>query len=65
MKKIFISASLISILGTAGAQDFHLSQYDVATQYLNPAVTGMYAYEKGDYEDDGNQHYFSVDVIGF
>lgn len=49
MKKTFITACLISAAGIAGAQDFHLSQYDVATQYLNPAVTGMYAREKGDY----------------
>ena len=31
------------------AQDFHVSQYDVATMYLNPALTGMYGDEKGDY----------------
>lgn len=27
------------------AQDFHLAQYDVASLYLNPALTGMYANE--------------------
>jgi len=31
------------------AQDFHLSQYEMAPQYLNPALTGMYCGEKGDY----------------
>jgi len=35
--------------GSAMAQDFHLSQYDMATQYLNPALTGMYGNETGDY----------------
>jgi type IX secretion system PorP/SprF family membrane protein len=31
------------------AQDFHLTQYDAAAQYQNPALTGMYLGEKGDY----------------
>jgi type IX secretion system PorP/SprF family membrane protein len=32
------------------AQDFHISQYDVGSLYLNPALTGMYGDEKGDYK---------------
>ncbi len=35
---------------TAFSQDFHMSQYDMATLYLNPALTGMYSEEKGDYK---------------
>jgi len=31
------------------AQDFHLSQYDAAVLYLNPALTGSYFKEKTDY----------------
>ena len=33
---------------TAGAQYFHLSQYDMATQYMNPGMTGMYGGEYGE-----------------
>jgi len=33
----------------ADAQDYHLTQYDAATLYLNPALTGAYASEKTDY----------------
>ena len=33
----------------ASGQDFHLSQYDAAPQYLNPSLTGMYFGEKHDY----------------
>lgn len=32
------------------AQDFHLSQYDMAGMYINPALTGMYGGDKGDYK---------------
>ncbi|HTB07111.1 MAG TPA: PorP/SprF family type IX secretion system membrane protein [Bacteroidia bacterium] len=32
------------------AQDFHLSQYDMASLYINPALTGMYSGEKGDFK---------------
>ena len=31
------------------AQDFHIAQYDVGSMHLNPALTGMYGDEKGDY----------------
>lgn len=32
------------------AQDFHVSQYDVASIYLNPALTGMYGDQKADWK---------------
>jgi len=32
------------------SQDFHVAQYDVASIYLNPALTGMYGLDKGDYK---------------
>jgi type IX secretion system PorP/SprF family membrane protein len=31
------------------AQDYHLSQYDIAPLYMNPALAGMYLGEKGDF----------------
>lgn len=31
-----------SLSGTLAAQDFHLSQYDAAPMYLNPAMTGNF-----------------------
>ncbi len=40
---------LVLILGKAIAQDFHVSQYDATPHYYNPALTGMYLGEKGDY----------------
>lgn len=33
---------LSSIIEKVVAQDYHLSQYDAAPQYLNPALTGVY-----------------------
>lgn len=50
MKKItvYISAFVFAAL-TYKAQDYHLSHYDVATLYYNPATTGMYGREVGDY----------------
>ncbi|NNM94018.1 MAG: PorP/SprF family type IX secretion system membrane protein [Bacteroidia bacterium] len=38
--------------------DFHLSQFDMATMYINPALTGMYEGQNGDYRmynDDRSQ----------
>jgi type IX secretion system PorP/SprF family membrane protein len=36
--------------GKAAAQeDYHLSQFNAASLYLNPALTGMYLGERGDY----------------
>jgi type IX secretion system PorP/SprF family membrane protein len=34
---------------TGKAQDYHLSQYDLAPLYVNPALAGMYLGEKGDF----------------
>ena len=33
----------------SSAQDFHLSQFDAATHYFNPALTGVYFGNKADY----------------
>lgn len=44
---LFISAP-------AFAQDYHLTQYETAPLYLNPAMTGMYFGEKGDYKISAN-----------
>lgn len=51
MKKAlnFAWISLMLAANFAPAQDFHLSQYDAATLYMNPANTGMYADEKSEY----------------
>ena len=44
-----IAVILTSVLSKSNAQDFHLSQYDAAALYLNPALTGSYFKEKVDY----------------
>jgi type IX secretion system PorP/SprF family membrane protein len=51
MKKYIAISVLFWLAGNSflKAQDYHVSQYDMAGMYLNPAVTGMYAGEKGDY----------------
>lgn len=53
IKKYFI---LLLILTTRAllAQDFHLSNYDIATLYLNPAFTGMNFSDKSDYRINAN-----------
>ena len=49
MKK-FLTILSVAVTGlTASAQDFHLSQYEAATLYLNPALTGVYPGEEADY----------------
>ncbi len=51
MKKYITYIAAFVLTGSIlKAQDFHLSQYDVANLYLNPALTGMYGDEKGDYK---------------
>ncbi len=51
MKKYIIYIAAFVLTGSIlKAQDFHLSHYDVGTLYLNPALTGMYGDEKGDYK---------------
>jgi type IX secretion system PorP/SprF family membrane protein len=49
-KHHILSAAACLAIGSACAQDYHLAQYDAATQYQNPALTGMYLGEKGDYK---------------
>jgi type IX secretion system PorP/SprF family membrane protein len=41
---------LLLAAGPIRAQDFHMSQYDATTLYMNPATTGLYGGEKGDYK---------------
>jgi len=45
-KIVFIPALVFLFAGKIYAQDFHLSQYDAAPLFLNPAMTGMFS---GDY----------------
>jgi type IX secretion system PorP/SprF family membrane protein len=52
MKKVVQLSVALSflLLGRAVAQDFHLSQYDAFPLYMNPALTGNYLGEDGDYK---------------
>lgn len=55
MKKSLILLMAITMYGPTGtAQDYHLSQYDMAPMYLNPALTGRYMGEKMDFRVAGN-----------
>jgi type IX secretion system PorP/SprF family membrane protein len=36
------------------AQDYHLSQFDMAPMYMNPALTGMYLGERNKFRMNGN-----------
>ncbi len=58
MKKIITYSILIIAISNnaAFAQDYHLSQYDMASMYLNPAQTGMYGGDKGDYKFYNDYH---------
>ena len=38
----------------ASAQDFHSTQYDMSPMYINPALTGIYLGEKGDFRAMAN-----------
>jgi len=53
MKKkslLYCLSSLLTLLcGTGFSQDFHLSQFDAAPMYLNPALTGIYFRDNADY----------------
>jgi type IX secretion system PorP/SprF family membrane protein len=49
MKKALILLTLSGAL-VANAQDFHLSQYDAVPMLLNPAHTGMYENQMGDFK---------------
>jgi type IX secretion system PorP/SprF family membrane protein len=50
MKKLSYIILVIFSVITARAQDYHLSHYDAMSLYYNPATTGMYNLEKGDYK---------------
>lgn len=43
---LFCCGNLLIVSNKSMSQDFHLSQFDAFTQYLNPAMTGMF---NGDY----------------
>jgi type IX secretion system PorP/SprF family membrane protein len=45
---LFVMPILLGV--RLSAQDYHFSQYEAASMYLNPALTGMYMGEKGDYK---------------
>lgn len=47
-------AGILFPAGLSAQVDFHLAQYDMAPQYLNPALTGMYCGERGDYRVTSN-----------
>jgi type IX secretion system PorP/SprF family membrane protein len=47
--KIIHIILIVLIAISASAQDFHMSQYEVASQYLNPALTGMYSAKTSTY----------------
>jgi type IX secretion system PorP/SprF family membrane protein len=47
LKSIVILAGVFSL--RLSAQDFHVTQYDAFTMYLNPALTGNFLTEKADY----------------
>ncbi len=52
---LLCAAVFLALPKQCGAQDFHLSQYDVLPLYYNPATTGMYpAGEKRDYRFCGS-----------
>ncbi len=52
MKRIKLISLAVTLffIGCTFAQDFHLSQYDVFSMYVNPALTGNYLGEGGDYK---------------
>src|ERR1041385_6894299 len=42
IKRILLSGCLALLMISVKAQDFHLTHYDAAKIYLNPAMTGMF-----------------------
>lgn len=42
MKRLFAIVFAVTGAGAVNAQDYHLTQYDAAKIYLNPAMTGMF-----------------------
>jgi type IX secretion system PorP/SprF family membrane protein len=65
--KLKISAFFLLIMQAMIGQDYHLSHYDVASLYLNPASTGMYGRDLGDYKiyADQRSQWRSVGVKPF
>lgn len=53
-KKIILTISFAAAIATSFAQDYHLSQYEMAPMYLNPALTGQYLGDKNDFRISGN-----------
>lgn len=49
MKKLIIATTMMFTTGVNFAQDFHLSQYEMAPQYMNPALTGVFFGQDFDY----------------
>lgn len=49
MKKLYILLVFVFTWEVNQAQDFHLSQYEMAPQYLNPAMTGVFYGQDFDY----------------
>ena len=58
MKTTFKYSVLLMLIALitkqANAQDFHLTQYDMSPLYINPALTGIYLGEKGDFRAMAN-----------
>src|SRR5688500_13451418 len=53
--RLYIVLMMFMVLQKAGAQDYHLSQYDAAFQYMNPGMTGMgFGKGLGDYRINGD-----------
>jgi type IX secretion system PorP/SprF family membrane protein len=52
--KLILLLPLVATAATLCAQDYHLSQYDLAPLYLNPALTGRYLGDKNDFRISGN-----------
>ncbi|MEO5644316.1 MAG: PorP/SprF family type IX secretion system membrane protein [Bacteroidia bacterium] len=42
IRRIFLAGCLVLMMIAVKAQDFHLTHYDAAKIYLNPAMTGMF-----------------------
>lgn len=51
---IYITALALFAAARLSAQDYHITQYETAPMYINPALTGMYFGEKGDYKISAN-----------
>ncbi|HEV7229920.1 MAG TPA: PorP/SprF family type IX secretion system membrane protein [Ktedonobacteraceae bacterium] len=49
LKQIVAAFCIVACSQVCRAQDYHLSQYDIAPLYMNPALAGMYLGEKGDF----------------